>query len=92
MKHQRSVLQPLNIRMYNMNTACTWERAAQHLGSQAHVALRPVLVPGLRVDPDVPGHSGRVEQGEDGGLQVLVPLEHLNHRETQGNIYFCIHL
>lgn len=55
----------------------TWQRAAQHLGPQADVALRPVLVPRLRVNADVSSHSRSVEQGQDGRLLVLCAVEHL---------------
>lgn len=65
--------------------SCTWECAAQHLGSQADVSLCPVLVPGLWVDPDVTGHCGSVEKGEDRCLCILVSFKYLQHKEMWGN-------
>lgn len=59
----------------------TWECAAQHLGSQADGTVRPVLVPSLRVDPDVTSHRGGVEKGEDGRLCVLVSFKYLQRKD-----------
>lgn len=71
------------------NNWSTWQRASQHLSPEANVSLRPVLVPRLRIDPDVARHRGRVEDGQNRRLRVTVALENL-HMRTQTSGQGCI--
>lgn len=73
----------MNVKNYfQLVASYTWECTAQHLSSQADVPLRPILVPGLWVDPNIACHCGSVEEGEDGCLCILVSFKYLRHKDT----------